>query len=293
MRSPSEQPNESYRSLLRGARRSPGETEQLLQNVLAQTSRMVGRRRLRRFASSALAMAVCGAGLMGFFSVGVGAPVARGSMVAMDVFDITLIQAECVARITREIDVPRPAHSLLPLCGETIENGQWLRVDSGVLEITYNNGGKVVLHGPAVYEVVRNGGWLVAGSLVATACDGSSVWAGVPEGQGAAAPRVLSLCKAPRSALAIRTSSCIVADLDREAVFGVREDAGGSHIEVSGGKAAICSNIDTFEQRVEDALPLPYQVLSGGEAARAEVRAAPFGPVVCCVKTDPGTLFRD
>ena len=43
--------------------------------------------------------------------------------------------------------------------------GQKLDLASGLMEITYNTGAKVILQGPVTYEVESNGGYLAVGKL--------------------------------------------------------------------------------------------------------------------------------
>ena len=49
--------------------------------------------------------------------------------------------------------------------GSRVSLGQKLDLASGLMEITYDTGAKVILQGPVTYEVESNGGYLSVGKL--------------------------------------------------------------------------------------------------------------------------------
>ena len=63
-----------------------------------------------------------------------------------------------VGRITGLVDCKRPGDSRVSL-------GQKFSLASGLMEITYDTGAKVILQGPVTYSVEANGGYLAVGKL--------------------------------------------------------------------------------------------------------------------------------
>ncbi len=134
-----------------------------------------------------------------------------------------------VGRITGMVDVkwsddprylPPPGYAHVPL-------GRKYKLDSGLMEITYDSGAKVILQGPCTYEVESTaGGYLSLGKLTARVEKRG-------EGRGArgegSEPNPQSLI--PNPLFAIRTPTAIVTDLGTE--FGVEVDKAGvteSHV---------------------------------------------------------------
>jgi len=95
--------------------------------------------------------------------------------------------------------------------------GRHIELDSGLLEITFRSGAKVILEGPVAFDVEENGGFLRAGRL-----------AGILERPSGAATKSAA---GNSAAFCIRTPSAIVNDVGTE--FGVEVDKNGrttSHV---------------------------------------------------------------
>ena len=115
----------------------------------------------------------------------------------------------------------------------TVSLGDRFALKSGLLEITYDTGAKVILQGPVTYEVASpTGGYLSVGKLTARLEKRSAV-----SGQRSETPNPQSLIPnpslspAPCPLFAVRTPTAIVTDLGTE--FGVEVDEKGgtkSHV---------------------------------------------------------------
>ena len=55
--------------------------------------------------------------------------------------------------------------SLIPNPQSLVSLGDKFALASGLMEITYDTGAKVILQGPVTYEVESNGGYLAVGKL--------------------------------------------------------------------------------------------------------------------------------
>ena len=55
--------------------------------------------------------------------------------------------------------------SLIPNPQSLVALGDTFALASGLMEITYDTGAKVILQGPVTYEVEANGGYLAVGKL--------------------------------------------------------------------------------------------------------------------------------
>jgi hypothetical protein len=72
-----------------------------------------------------------------------------------------------VGQVTRVDNCRWADPSMAASNGEPVGLGRKFALNSGLLEITYNTGAKVVLEGPAVYRVDHiNGGYLIVGKLI-------------------------------------------------------------------------------------------------------------------------------
>jgi Concanavalin A-like lectin/glucanases superfamily len=80
----------------------------------------------------------------------------------------TAAEPMIAAQITRERDCQWSATSPAPAADELLCVGQQLRLDSGIVQLTYSNGATVLLQGPADYEIDSlNSGYLKFGKLTA------------------------------------------------------------------------------------------------------------------------------
>ncbi len=153
-----------------------------------------------------------------------------------------------VGRITGMLDVqwsddprylPPPDFAHVPL-------DRKYKLDSGLLEITYDSGAKVILQGPCTYEVEsRTGGYLALGKLTARV-EKRSEGRGAREEKGSrfkvqgsnSKPEPSSFILHPSSLFSVRTPTAVITDLGTE--FAVEVDkAGTSKTHVFQGKVEV------------------------------------------------------
>jgi len=166
-------------------------------------------------------------------------------------------------------DQPVLQTSTVPALAPFVSLGQRIHLDSGLIEITYDSGSKVILQGPAVFEIDSNGGLLSMGRLT-----------GRLEGTlGGSNPQSPNATPLP---FAIRTPTAVVTDLGTE--FGVEVDKDGRTTSyVFRGMVKLHST--TVANRQHDIL------LNKGEAASADV-ANVSGDVVRRIEVDPNRFVR-
>jgi hypothetical protein len=129
---------------------------------------------------------------------------------------------------------------------DAVPVGREIKLESGLMEITYDTGAKVILQGPVTYQVESgSGGYLAVGKLTARVEKREERREGKGEGKtversglsvhGSPKPRLLSY-SSPRSSpssslFSVRTPTAVVTDLGTE--FGVEVDKQGgtkSHV---------------------------------------------------------------
>ena len=111
--------------------------------------------------------------------------------------------------------------------------GRQLKLDSGLLEITYRTGAKVILQGPVTYEMEANGGYLSVGKL--TGKLDKEGGGRRTEGESSLHPSSFIL-----HPFVIRTPTAIVTDLGTE--FGVEVSSeGATDAQVFVGKVQIAT----------------------------------------------------
>ena len=125
---------------------------------------------------------------------------------------------------------------LSPLPSPLVHLGDRLALRSGLLEITYDTGARVILQGPVTYEVESSaGGYLSLGRLTARLEKGSGIFpnpkrqrgaGGKDDSNGSANPLTSDLCPLTSDSFAVRTPTALVTDLGTE--FGVEVDQKGS-----------------------------------------------------------------
>ena len=156
-------------------------------------------------------------------------------------------KAEYVGRITGMVDCKW-------IGGSRVSLGQKFDLASGLMEITYDTGAKVILQGPVTYEVEANGGYLAVGKLTGKL---EKRGEGREErGEGAANhqipnPKSQILNPSPLSPLpsplfVIHTPTATVTDLGTE--FGVevsREGVTETQVFVGEVKIATIGNLET------------------------------------------------
>ena len=121
--------------------------------------------------------------------------------------------------------------------GSRVSLGQKYELPSGLMEITYDTGAKVILQGPVRYSVEANGGYLAVGKLTG------------------------KLEKKASDPFAIRTPTATVTDLGTE--FGVEVSRDGTtNTHVFAGEVQIVTGTDPGDTGRQT------QVISAGQTAR-------------------------
>ena len=147
---------------------------------------------------------------------------------------------EVVAKITGMADCRWSKEGRAPSGYDNILIGRQFMLDSGLMEITYNSGAKVILQGPCCYEVnSRDGGFLQVGKLTArlekrgegrgeskqkrAEKEVSGQW--LVSSEANPKSQILNPSPSPAPAFAVRTPTATVIDLGTE--FGVEVDRSG------------------------------------------------------------------
>ena len=143
---------------------------------------------------------------------------------------------------------------------KTVFLGDCFTLSSGLMEITYDTGAKVILQGPCTYEIDSNrGGYLAVGKLTARVEKGSEVKG---PGSGATPPSAFSL--QPSALFAVRTPTATVTDLGTE--FGVEvEKSGATYSHVFQGKVELREN----SRRLTTSGAI-VEILHAGQSARVK-----------------------
>ena len=148
-----------------------------------------------------------------------------------------------------------------------IASGRQIRLDSGLLEITYEMGATVILQGPAAFQVDDNGGYLSIGKLTGRLeekIDDSNPQSLIP------------------NPFVIRTPTAVVTDLGTE--FGVEVDKDGF----------TTSYVFRGEVRLHANAPADAGndlFLKANEGGRVETNAAPF-PAIRRVSVESDRFVR-
>jgi regulation of enolase protein 1 (concanavalin A-like superfamily) len=193
-------------------------------------------------------------------------------------------QSPVVGRITGMVDcrfaagsgLPSPARGSGaggeggPSCGSPVILGDKYRLLSGLLEITYDTGAKVILQGPVMYQVESPvGGFLSVGRI--TACVENTKTKDLrPKTQD---PNLKSetISKSPNlqiSKFVVRTPTALVTDLGTE--FGVEVDKTGAV------QTQVFSGVVRVAVLHKDGTPGLWRNLSQGEAVRVPVAIQPI-----------------
>ncbi len=167
---------------------------------------------------------------------------------------------EFVGRITGMVDVkwsddprylPPPGFAHVPL-------GRKYILSSGLLEITYDSGAKVILQGPCTYEVESTaGGYLALGKLTARVEEKRSEVRGQRSDHSPLSPL-------PSPLFSVRTPTALITDLGTE--FGVEVDEAGiteSHVFRGSVKVLVLDGTGN--------LPSPSERWAGDEGSGREV----------------------
>lgn len=142
-------------------------------------------------------------------------------------------EMEFIGRITGMIDCRWTHPESETTEGGYVALGRHFSLVAGLLEITYENGAKVVLQGPCRFHAnSHDGGYLEIGKLTA------NVEKRAESGRGPKAARFHSSPTSRGGWFAIRTPTAIISDLGTE--FGVTvEESGASQADVFRGKIQV------------------------------------------------------
>ncbi len=134
-------------------------------------------------------------------------------------------QPGLVGRITGMVDCQWTDPQSAPV-GRNVALGQAYSLSSGLMEICYNTGAKVILQGPCSYEIESSrGGFLSLGKLTARV-ESTKAQAADPKSQ------------IPNPKFVVRTPTAVVTDLGTE--FGVEvENSGATHSHVFRGRIEV------------------------------------------------------
>jgi hypothetical protein len=180
-------------------------------------------------------------------------------------------KAENVGRITGMVDCKWYDAETPPTTNAQVSVGQKYTLASGLMEITYNMGAKVILQGPVTYEVKTNGGFLSIGKLT-----GKLEKQMVSDQEFAShQPQVTIRSSNSKSQIAnplfvVRTPNAIVTDLGTE--FGVEVSKDGkttSHVFRGSVELRVASADKTLKSNA--------RVLHANESACVENAGNPIG----------------
>ncbi len=165
-------------------------------------------------------------------------PMARGARPSISTFAESVPERDRVGRITGMVDCRWTGSGVRGREAEKdnstslVALGDKLVLASGLLEITYDTGAKVILQGPVAYEVdSRDGGYLSIGKLTAQ----------LDNAKSKAANRTSSLSTIHYPLFTIKTPTATVTDLGTE--FGVEVTREGStNSYVFQGRIAVEAN---------------------------------------------------
>ena len=198
-----------------------------------------------------LATVITGLGLL----IGSLIPASHPEQVAL--VSSLVVEPTLVGRITGMVDCK--------IGDSRVSLGQKVDLASGLLEITYDTGAKVILQGPVAYSVEVNGGYLAVGKLT-----GKLEAGGGRRGMGDGAanhqiPNPKSEISNPQSLIpnpfVIRTPTATVIDLGTEFGVEVRHD-GTTNTRVFAGEVQIATT-DAYRSKREQT-----RVIRAGQFAR-------------------------
>jgi hypothetical protein len=205
-----------------------------------------------------------------------------------------------VGQITGMFDCQWANSSAVPMNNAYVPLGHRYALASGLMEISYDTGAKVILQGPCVYEVAsRTGGYLALGRVTArveTKAEGGRRKTGARAGDN---PSPLSPLLS--SLFSVRTPTAIITDLGTE--FGVEVDqSGASQAHVFRGKVEIRAVDGNTKEvslganesaRVNSAKGRVARVVRQGNAKTAFVREMPNSARIVVFNTGVGLKAGD
>ncbi len=188
---------------------------------------------------------------------------------------------EYVGRVTGMVDVQWNDINTSTEQGNRVPLGRKYALASGLMEITYDTGARVILQGPVTYEVdSRDSGFLSVGKLTARLEKKRSALSGQPSAKVASEsnpeipkspiPNPSSPAPRPQSLaplFAVRTPTAVVTDLGTE--FGVEVDKSGrTGTQVFIGAVEVAATSDQSSETVE------HRTIRAGQYALVEMNRA-------------------
>ena len=174
--------------------------------------------------SNLFALLVIGLGMLGawFYQIDIPNPLTRNERsVAFSSKASNADHLEFVGHITGMVDVQWSDPQTATVHGANVPLGRKFALSSGLMEITYNSGAKVILQGPVTYKVdSRDGGFLSIGKLTAKLekkTEDSNPQSLIPNP---------SLSTIHYPLFTIKTPTAVITDLGTE--FGVEVDKNGT-----------------------------------------------------------------
>jgi hypothetical protein len=184
------------------------------------------------------------------------------------------LSASIVGQITGMVDCQWSEPDTEAINGAHVPLGRRYALSSGLMELTYDTGARVILQGPVTYEVESPiGGYLSIGKLTAKlekkpnlpSPDQPSVGARrAAGGEGGRNQNSSDLCPLTSDLFAVRTPTVVVTDLGTE--FGVEMDPeSGTRVCVVQGLVSLRSVADGASQET---------VLQAGQASQVDRQGA-------------------
>jgi hypothetical protein len=164
-----------------------------------------------------VATVIFGVGMLIGFHIYVSPPmqVANSSLPAPPI----ATAMDSVGRITGVADCQWAGGTVPLLANDPVSLGCELKLESGLVEIAYHSGAKVILQGPVTYRVESAaGGYLSLGKLTAKVDEGSKI-----RDERSRIPHPSSLI--PHPLFSVRTPTAVITDLGTE--FGIVVDRAG------------------------------------------------------------------
>jgi len=167
-----------------------------------------------------------------------------------------------VGHISGMVDCRWADPALKPIA-PPIRQGTKFALESGLMEITYTTGAKVILQGPCTYEVESpSGGYLALGKLTAKVASGQ----GLATSAKSQANLKSAISKSPNlqiSKFTVRTPTALIIDLGTE--FGVEVDESGATASYVFNGMVKIATLGNESQVKENEL-----ILRASQSARAE-----------------------
>ena len=232
------------------------------------------------FASLVLSVGILGAWL---YQIDIPQQIARESRSAVSKDQNAADHLEFVGQVTGMIDVRWADVQTATVNRANVPLGRKFAMASGLMEITYDTGVKVILEGPCTYKVdAREGGFLAVGKLTAR-LDNAKLQAATQK--SVVGNQKTSLSPIPYPLFAIKTPTATVTDLGTE--FGVEVQGSGvtfAHVY----RGAVHVQAGTPDHPAGE----PIRLVAD-ESAEVKIVGVEQAPVVLRVSGKQPTFVRD